>query len=59
MQTEHLADGVNGSRDKFYVAYNHDPLFGYADATTLQFAGLWQNSDGWTIYERGEAEPSF
>ena len=42
-----------------YIAYSHNPLFGYADATTLQFAGLWQNSDGWTIYERGEAEPSF
>ena len=41
------------------IAYSHDPLFGYADATTLQFAGHWQNSDGWTIYERGEAEPSF
>ena len=42
-----------------YIAYSHNPLFGYADATTLQFAGNWQNSDGWTIYERGEAEPSF
>ena len=41
------------------IAYSHNPLFGYADATTLQFAGLWQNNDGWTIYERGEAEPSF
>ena len=41
------------------IAYSHNPLFGYADATTLQFAGHWQNSDGWTIYERGEAEPSF
>jgi hypothetical protein len=29
------------------IAYSHDPLFGYADATTLQFAGHWQNSDGW------------
>ena len=42
-----------------YIAYSHNPLFGYADATTLQFAGHWQNSDGWTSYERGEAEPSF
>ena len=41
------------------IAYSHNPLFGYADATTLQFAGNWQNSDGWTIYERSEAEPSF
>ena len=41
------------------IAYSHNPLFGYADATTLQFAGHWQNSNGWTIYERGEAEPNF
>lgn len=41
------------------IAYSHDPLFGYADATTLQFAGHWQNSDGWTIYKRGEIEPNF
>ena len=41
------------------IAYSHNPQFGYADANTLQFAGHWQNSDGWTIYERGEAEPNF
>ena len=41
------------------TAYSHNPLFGNADATILQFAGYWQNSDGWTNYERGEAEPSF
>ncbi len=46
-------------KDNPTIAYCHNPLFGYADATTLQFAGHWQNSDGWTIYERGEAEPSF
>ena len=39
--------------DNSNIAYSHDPLFGYADATTLQFAGHWQNSNGWTIYERG------
>lgn len=42
-----------------FVAYSHICLFGFADETNLQFAGHWQNSDGWTIYERGEAEPSF
>ena len=41
------------------VAYSHLSLFGYADENTLQFAGYWQDSDGWTNYERGEAEPSF
>ena len=47
------------NEDNPYIAYSHNPLFGYADATTLSFAGYWQDSDGWTIYERGEAEPSF
>ena len=46
-------------KDNPIIAYSHNPLFGYADTTTLQFAGNWQNSDGWTIYERGEVEPSF
>ena len=41
------------------IAYGHNLLFGYADATTLQFAGHCQNSDSWTIYARGEAAPSF
>ena len=46
-------------KDNPFVAYSHNQLFSYADATTLQFAGRWQDSDGWTIYERGEAAPSF
>ena len=46
-------------KDNPIVAYSYNPLFSYADATTLQFAGRWQDSDGWTIYERGEAAPSF
>ena len=41
------------------VPYSANALFDYADATTLRFAGLWQDSDGWTSYERGEAIPSF
>ncbi len=41
------------------IAYSHNLLFGYADETTLQFAGHWQDSDSWTIYARGEAAPSF
>lgn len=45
--------------DNPIIAYSHNPLFGYADANTLQFAGHWQNSDGWTNYDRGEVEPSF
>ena len=46
-------------RDNHVVAYSHIPLFGYADENTLQFAGYWQDSNGWTNYERGEVEPSF
>ena len=42
-----------------YLPYSTRALFDYADATTLRFAGCWQDSDGWTIYERGEAKPSF
>lgn len=42
-----------------YLPYSARALFNYADATTLSFAGLWQDSSGWTNYERGEAEPSF
>jgi len=46
-------------KDNPFTAYSHNPLFGNADKNNLQFAGHWQNSDGWTIYERGEAESSF
>ena len=42
-----------------YLPYSHNVLFVYADSTILRFAGLWQDNDGWTSYERGEAEPSF
>ena len=42
-----------------FVTYSHQALFGYADATNLQFAGYWQDSNGWTNYQRGEAESGF
>ena len=42
------------------LPYSNNAMFDYADATTLRFAGFyWQDSVGWTSYERGEAEPSF
>ena len=42
------------------LPYSNNVLFDYADANTLRFAGFyWHVSDGWIIYERGEAEPSF
>ena len=52
-----IADWV--VEDNYGYTYSHNPLFGYANESTLQFAGNWQNSDGWTIYERGETEASF
>lgn len=42
-----------------YLPYSTRTLFNYADAATLSFEGYWQDSDGWTNYERSEAEPSF
>ena len=69
LQWERNSSGVGENRIKLIadwddennpvIAYSHNPLFGYADESTLQFAGHWQNSDGWTSYNRGEAEPSF
>ena len=42
-----------------YLPYSTHALFDHADATTLRFAGWWLDSDGWTSYQRGAAEPSF
>ena len=42
-----------------YLPYSLNALFNRADVTTLSFAGYWQDGDGWTNYERGEAESSF
>ena len=42
-----------------FLPYSIIALFDRADATTLRFAGYWQDGDGWTTYERGEAEPGF
>ena len=42
-----------------YLAYSAIALFGFADANVLRFAGYWQDSQGWTNYQRGEIEPSF
>ena len=68
LQWERNMSGVGENRLFLYAqwdeqspvyAYSHICLFGFANATNLQFAGWWQNSDGWTIYERGKAEPTF
>ena len=42
-----------------YVAYSCNALIDKPDESTLCFQGQWQNSEGWTTYERGKIEPSF
>ena len=43
-----------------YVAYPSVLNFDYADETTLRIQGCYyHDADGWTNYQRGEAEPSF
>ncbi|MBR6893230.1 MAG: hypothetical protein IKN15_08345 [Bacteroidaceae bacterium] len=42
-----------------YLPYSIIALFDKADATTLRFASWWQDSNGWTNYQRGEGTPSF
>ena len=41
------------------LAYSIIGLFGDANETALRFQGFIQDADGWTVYQRGEAEPSF
>ena len=43
----------------FALAYSIMGLFGDANETTLRFQGFIQDEHGWTVYQRGEAEPSF
>ena len=42
-----------------YIAYSHITPFGYADEATLRLQGYFFDDDGWTLYQRGDAEPSF
>jgi len=47
-----------------WMAYSFSGLFDYdSTTTTLRIAGLagslYQDANGWTSYQRGEAEPSF
>jgi hypothetical protein len=42
-----------------FLAYSHNLLFDTANDTTLQFQGYFFNEKGWTVYQRGAAEPSF
>ena len=50
---------ANWDNNNQFMAYGDVTLFGFADENNLQFAGYWRNSNGWSVYERGEAEPSF
>ena len=40
------------------LAYSHIAPFGYADAATLRLQGYFYGDDGWTVYQRGDAEPT-
>ena len=47
-------------KNRDYMAYSTCLTFGYADETTLRIQGYYvHDNDGWTNYQRGEAEPSF
>ncbi|MBO7120255.1 MAG: hypothetical protein J6W03_08055 [Bacteroidaceae bacterium] len=69
LKWERNVNGVGENRLYLYAKYDNEnydslpystnALFDSADANTLRFAGYWQNSEGWTTYQRGEAEPSF
>jgi hypothetical protein len=41
------------------LAYSHIMLFDYADETTLRLQSYFPGDDGWTVYQRGDSEPSF
>ena len=69
LRWERNSNGVGENRLDLYAKYDNESydylpystiaLFGFADANVLRFAGYWQDSQGWTNYQRGEVEPSF
>ena len=69
LRWERNSNGVGENRFYLYAKYDNESydvlpystvaLFGFADANVLRFAGYWQDSQGWTNYQRGAAEPSF
>ena len=69
LKWERNSNGVGENRLYLYAKYDDQSydflpystiaLFNSADANTLRFAGYWQDSQGWTNYQRGAAEPSF
>ena len=47
-------------KERNYMAYSCVLTFAYADTNTLRIQGSYvKDPDGWTNYQRGEAEPSF
>lgn len=47
-------------KDYEFIAYGHNVLFNLAGEDILRFQGLaFTGNDGWTEYQRGDAEPSF
>jgi hypothetical protein len=42
-----------------YVAYSCNALFNLVNNNILRISGLYSNIEGWTEYQKGDAEPSF
>ena len=48
------------NKDIDFAAYQYNAVFDYADETTLRFKSYYiSGENGWMIFQRGEAEPSF
>ena len=48
------------NKDIDFAAYQYNAVFNYADETTLRFKSYYiSGENGWMIFQRGEAEPSF
>lgn len=46
--------------DSQYTAYSHNVLFNFVNENQLRFFGfMLSNNDGWTEYQKGDAEPRF
>ena len=48
------------NKDIDFAAYQYNAVFDYTDETTLRFKSYYiSGENGWMIFQRGEAEPSF
>ena len=55
----HLYAAFDNPESEFY-AFSHNVQFGLVGDDILRFRGsIGSNNDGWTEYQKGDAEPSF